>query len=139
MSSTSFPAEMLKAYVVTIPKPGKDPNTLANFRPISLLNKDVKLYAKILAHRLLSILSTLIKPDQTGFTKGRQASDTTGRVIDIIHYAGSCRVPSLLLSLDAEKAFNRVHWGYMTQTLKKCGFSSPILSTILALYSSSCT
>lgn len=34
MSSALFTTEMLKAYVVTIPKPGKDPNTPANFRPL---------------------------------------------------------------------------------------------------------
>lgn len=97
MSSASFPSDMLKAYVVTIPKPGKEPITPAIFRAISLLNTGVKLYAKILAHRLLPILPTLIKPDQTDFTAGRQASDATRRVVDIIQYAGSCRAPSLLL------------------------------------------
>lgn len=114
MSSASFPSEMLKAYVVTIPKPGKEPTTPPNFRPMSLLNTDIKLYAKILAHRLLPILPSLINPDQTSFTSGRQASDAAHRVINIIHYAMSCHIPSLLLSLDVEKAFDRVHWGYMT-------------------------
>lgn len=128
---------MLKVYVVTILKPGKEPTLPANFRPISLLNMDVKLYAKIIAHRLLSILPTLIKPDQTGFTSERQASDATRSVINILQYARTCRIPSLLLSLDAEKAFIRVHWGYMTHTIKKFGFTGPIPPTILALYSSS--
>lgn len=102
MFSASFPSEMLNAYVVTIPKPGKELTTPPNFRPISLLNMDVKLYAKILAHRLLPILPTLIILDQAGFTSRRQASDATGRVIDIIHYARSCRISSLLPFLDAE-------------------------------------
>lgn len=31
--TSSFPQEMLKVYIVTIPKPGKDPTTPANFRP----------------------------------------------------------------------------------------------------------
>lgn len=118
MSSASFPSEMLKAYVVTIPKPVKEPTCPANFRPISLLNTDVKQYAKILAHRLLPILPSLIKPDQSRFTPGRQASDATRRVFNVMQYAGSCRVPSLLLSLDAGKAFDRIHWGYMRHTTK---------------------
>lgn len=129
---------MLKACVVTIPKPGKDHTTPSNFRPILLLNTDIKLYAKILAHRLLPILPLLINPDQSGFTSGRQALDATRRVINIIQYPKSCRIPSLLLSLDEEKAFNRIHSGYMTHTLKRFGFTGPILSAILALYSLPC-
>lgn len=101
-SSSSFPSEMLSALVVTIPKPGKDPTTPKNFRPISLLNIDLKIYAKLIAERLIEILPTLIHPDQSEFTKGRQTSDATRRIINNIHHAESSGTPSLLLSLDRE-------------------------------------
>lgn len=42
---------------------------------------------------------------------------------------------SLLLSSDTEKAFDQVHWLYMTKVLEKCGFQGKILSAIMALYS----
>lgn len=96
---------MLQAYIVTIPKPGKEPTSPASYRPISLLDTDVKLYANIIAQRLTPILPTLIKPDQTGFINGCQVSDATRRVLGIIQLAGADQLPSLLLSLDAEKAF----------------------------------
>lgn len=41
-----------------------------------------------------------------------------------------------LLALDAEKAFDHVHWGYLTEVLSAFGFKGPILSAILALYTS---
>lgn len=59
--------------------------------------------------------------------------DATRLILNIIHHAE--RTPSLLLSIDAVKAFNRVHWIYMAQVLEKFGFKGNILSAIMVLYS----
>lgn len=45
----AFPEEMLQAIVVIIPKPDKDPTVIRNYRPISLLNTDVKIFSKVIA------------------------------------------------------------------------------------------
>lgn len=67
------------------------------------------------------------------FTKGRQTSDATRRLINIIHHTNSTRTPSLLLSLDAEKAFNRVNLTHLSMVLQQCCFGGFILQAILAL------
>lgn len=134
MSTGSVPAEFLQATVITLPKPGKPSDTPANFRPISLLNSDIKLYAKLLANRLLRILPLLIDPDQVGFVKGRQAPDGTRRLINLISRLQHIKSPAIFLSLDAEKAFDRIHWDFVFKTLSKFGFEGPILSAIGALY-----
>ncbi|KAM3932792.1 uncharacterized protein RB166_005838 [Leptodactylus fuscus] len=118
---------MLSTTIVTLPKPGKSPTVPANFRPLSLLNIDVKLYAKILAERLLHFLPQLIKPDQVGF--GRQAPDGTRRFRDLIQKAKKDGAPSLLL------AFDRVHWSHLDSLLDKFGVGPVFKSAILALYS----
>lgn len=134
-NSNSFPKELLEAIIITIPKQGKDPSSPLNYRPISLLNSDLKIYAKILANRLVNITPQLIGPDQVGFTKGRQAPDSTRRILNIIDQIHTDRTPSLLLALDAEKAFDRMHWIYISKTLDKFGFQGFIHSAIMALYS----
>lgn len=55
------------AFIHVIPKPGKDHGVCANYRPISLINVDLKLMTKILATRIKKIISNYIHPDQVGF------------------------------------------------------------------------
>lgn len=68
VSNTSFPHDMLRAYVVSLPKPDKDPTAPSNFRPTSLWNSDVKLYTKLIANRPKYITPNLVLSDQMGFT-----------------------------------------------------------------------
>lgn len=70
LTSTAFAAEMLEAIIVALPKPSKKPDTPANFRPISLLNSDIKIYAKILSTRIAPITPDLVNPDEVSFVKG---------------------------------------------------------------------
>lgn len=131
MATTSrFPRKSLQALIITLPKPGKEPTIPQNFRPISLLKLDLKMYAKTITTRLLNVIPMLIHRDQSG----RQASDAKRRLIDITHYAETRGTPSLLLSLDADKAFDRIHWRYLQQVLQKFGFKGQILNALLALY-----
>ena len=60
-----------RALLVLIPKGTKDKRLLKNWRPISLLNVDYKILAKVLAIRLQKVISHLISSDQTGYIKGR--------------------------------------------------------------------
>lgn len=100
---------MLKEYVITLPKPGKDPITPANFKPILLLNSDIKMYAK----RLTDIIPSLIQKGQMGLIKGRQTSDATRRILNTVHYAEHSQTRSQLLLIDTEKAFLSILSSYV--------------------------
>ncbi len=74
------------------------------YRPISLIPCDLKIYAKVFASRMEKVTHSLIKEDQTGFIKGRNASDNMRRLLHILDFADSHPSPCVVFSLDAEKA-----------------------------------
>lgn len=130
------PTEMLHATVITIPKPGKPIDIVANYRPVSLLNCDIKLYSKLLADRINKILPSLVHPDQVGFVAHRQARDGTRRILNLIQLAKLKSSDSIVISLDAEKAFDRVNWSFLSQVLINFGFVGDIYHAVMSLYTS---
>ena len=55
-------------------------------------------------------------PDQTGFIKGRHSSTNTQRLINIIEYSTINNLETTIISLDAEKAFDRANWKFLLAT-----------------------
>lgn len=70
LTKQSMPLTMRQATISLLPKPSKDHSEMTNFRPISMLNNDYKLFTKILVMRMETALSSLIHIDQAGFIKG---------------------------------------------------------------------
>ena len=66
-----FPPELDLATIVVLHKDGRPPTDCASYRPISLINSEIKLYTRVLANRLLRFLTFLIHPDQCGFMPRR--------------------------------------------------------------------
>ncbi|XP_062339584.1 uncharacterized protein LOC134038006 [Osmerus eperlanus] len=66
-----------------------------------------KILAKILALRLQGVLPQIISSDQTGFVLGRHSFHNTRRLFNILNMPSSS-IPEVVVSLDAEEAFDRV-------------------------------
>ncbi|KAM4723043.1 uncharacterized protein WCC33_009249 [Rhinophrynus dorsalis] len=98
---------LTEAHISVFPKPGKDLQNCESFRPISLVNLDLKIYAKILAECIKPLLTSLINTDQVGFVPGREARYNTRKLLNIIHFLQDGATPAVFLSTDAEKAFDR--------------------------------
>ena len=131
-----LPQTLTEASISLLLKPGKDPNDCGSYRPISLLNVDVKILAKLLASRLENVITNIISTEQTGFIKGRQSFTNIRKLLNVIHSPASGETPEVVVSLDAEKAFDRVEFNYLFTVLEKFGFGSNFISWIRLLYTS---
>ena len=131
----TLPSTLTQATISLILKKNKDPLDCTSYRPISLLNVDLKLLSKLLALRLDSILPTIISPDQTGFIKNRYSFYNLRRLYNIIYNQPSSNTPEALISLDAEKAFDRVEWAYLFYTMQKFGLGHKFITWAQLLYS----
>ena len=116
-----------------IPKKS-DPLDLKNWRPISLLNQDYKILAKMVANRINLCLPYLIDEDQSGFIKGRFIGQNVTNIIDTLHYTEEHDIPSLLISIDYEKAFDKLDWKYVFKALEYFKFPATIIKWINILY-----
>lgn len=131
-----LPQSLREANISLILKKGKCPDSCTSYRPIALLNADQKLLSKILAMRLEKVLPHIIKEDQTGFIKGRHSYNNIRRLLNVIQVSQSSKDPALVLSLDAEKAFDRVEWSYLHYALEQFGMAGSFANWVKILYNS---
>lgn len=132
-----FVPQSTEAHIALIPKPEKDHTLCKNYRPISLTNIDIRLYSKILANRLTPILPNHIGLDQAGFTKGRETKDNIIKTCTLVEYVQRTATQACLMAIDVEKAFDRVGWRFLEETLMQIGIGPKMFSRIVALYSNS--
>ncbi len=131
----AFSRDVNLAIISLLLKKNKDPTECSNYRPLSLLNSDLKIFAKILARRLQGYMTRLVHCDQTGFIGSRMASDNVRRLLHIIDKAPTIGSSAAVLSLDAMKAFDRLEWPYLWSVLDKMGFGITFINYIKLLYS----
>ena len=81
-----LPPTMCQGIITLIPKPNKDKLVLDNWRPITLINNDTKLFSHIFAQRLKACLDTIIDDCQSGFMQGRHISNNIRLILDLIDY-----------------------------------------------------
>lgn len=129
-----LPKSLRGALITLLFKKG-DRTDPKNWRPISLLNTDYKLCARALAGRLLGVLQHVVHPDQSCGVKGRYIGENVVLLRGIIDYSNESDTAGAILSLDQEKAFDRVDWGFLFRTLSHLGFTSSFISWVRLLYS----
>ena len=106
-----------------------------NWRPISLLNVDYKLASRVIAGRLLKVIHLVVSGDQTCGVPGRFIGENVALLRDVVTFATESNIPVAVLSLDQEKAFDRVDWSFMCATLSRMGFGPSFGRWVVLFYS----
>lgn len=127
-----LPLSSRRAVLTLLPKKG-DLGDIKNWRPVSLLCSDYKILSKVLAIRLGKVLEEVIHSDQCYCVPGRSISDSIFLVRDLIEYSTLCNSDFGLISIDQEKAFDRVEHAYLWETLNAFGFNSNFIKLIKVL------
>ena len=100
----------------------KDPQSLNEYRPISLIGCIYKILAKVLANRLKKVMSEIIDVRQSTFIGGRQLLHSVLIANESVEEAKRCHKPCLVFKADFERAYDSVSWDFLSYMMRRLGF-----------------
>ena len=115
-----------QAVITLIEKKDKDRRLIKDWRPISLVNVDVKIGSKAIAKRLDKVLPHIIHYDQNTFVKGRTIFDAVRTISDVMEFAKMRDCQSIMTAI----AFDWLNWNFLLKSLEFFGFGESVLAWI---------
>ncbi|XP_039071287.1 uncharacterized protein LOC120218420 [Hibiscus syriacus] len=120
--------------IALIPKI-QNPSKVKDFRPISCCSVVYKIITKILVKRMTKLLPDIISLNQTSFVRGRTIIDNTLLAQELVKgYGRKIISPRCALKVDLQKAFDCLHWDFISATLIAIGLPNIFINWIEACY-----
>ena len=102
-----------------------------NYRAVSLMSIGEKTHNKIQVNRIQQHIKRIIHHDQVGFTPGMQGFFSICKSISVINHINKLKEKNhMIISVDAEKAFDKIQHPFMMKTLQKVGIEGTFLNII---------
>ncbi|XP_057419026.1 uncharacterized protein LOC130713258 [Lotus japonicus] len=130
-------SQVNETLIVLIPKIDS-PERITHYRPISLCNVIYKTITKVITNRLRSAMGDLVSPNQCSFVPGRHSSDNIIIAQEVFHSMRSRKGAKgwMAMKVDLEKAYDRLSWSFLLDTLRLIGLDDHMCSLIMQCVSS---
>ena len=130
----AIPGRITKGVITLLKKGGRHVwEELDDYRPITLLNTELKILTQVLANRQQLVISDLIRPEQNYAVKGRSIQDNLHLVYEILERLEDS-TEGVLINLYQSKAFDRVDHRFLATVLETMGFKMEFCIWISMMY-----
>lgn len=134
MLSLGLISDFINKQMITLILKFGNHSKLGNWRPITFLGSIYKIFAKILAWRILAHLPSVVQPNQTNFVMGKNILDNKFLAQESLEWVEENKQDLVLLLFNFKKTFDRIEWGFLFPTLSKLGFSPKWIKWVSSLY-----
>ena len=117
-----------------IEKKSGNRSEIKSWRPITLMNLDTKLFAKVMAKRLRMICKEVIGEEQLAFLENNDIHEGHIMINRILELARDKRCKGFLAAIDYKSAFDSIKHSFIWKTLAQYGVGDKCIGLLKTLY-----